>query len=392
MGEDLCGRCGTRLMLLVEPSAARFEGRGVAAGMEEHLLERVTAIENNISRVIDKLERMAELMLKQSRSAYFDHELLDTLITVLGEAGVISQKRLAELWRERRKKEPVEDAPRTGAEALRDEVLARYVGEEGELFGRLVREGFGELSKGRVAAALRGLERAAALAPDNAPLNHFLGVQLYRRGRTAPARDYFSRAHDADPENAELRLLLGLACADEGEVGRARELLSEAARSLSPSFAAHCALGRLSASESDWKGALAEFRLALRDRPGPEGHYLLGLANFHLGRDRTALRHLNKAVGLDARYAAAFYLLGLVRLRLGERREAGRAFESAAAIDPDEPSYRDARENPRGAAQAAPPALFEAARRGCRPRLATGGDRRLADALLEDALGDHAPR
>jgi len=32
MGEDLCGRCGTRLMLLVEPSAARFEGRGVAAG------------------------------------------------------------------------------------------------------------------------------------------------------------------------------------------------------------------------------------------------------------------------------------------------------------------------------------------------------------------------
>src|SRR5215210_5418437 len=105
LGEDLCGQCGTRLMLLVEPSAARFEGRGTNGGMEEHLLERVTAIETHISRVIDKLERMAELMLKQSRSAYFDHELLDTLITVLGESGAISRQRLAELWRERRKKE-----------------------------------------------------------------------------------------------------------------------------------------------------------------------------------------------------------------------------------------------------------------------------------------------
>src|SRR5215208_4553999 len=101
LGEDLCGRCGTRLMLLVEPSAARFEGRGVAAGMEEHLLERVTAIENNISRVIDKLEKMAELMLKGSRSAYFDHALLETLLTVLTESGIIDRRKLEAARRDR---------------------------------------------------------------------------------------------------------------------------------------------------------------------------------------------------------------------------------------------------------------------------------------------------
>src|SRR5256714_14978888 len=69
--------------------------------MEEHLLERVTSIENSISRLIDKLEQMAELMLKQSRSAYFDHALLDTLVTVLSEAGVVSRERLQAIWRER---------------------------------------------------------------------------------------------------------------------------------------------------------------------------------------------------------------------------------------------------------------------------------------------------
>jgi len=391
LGEDLCGQCGTRLMLLVEPTAARFEGRGTAGGMEEHLLERVTAIENNISRVIDKLEKMAELMLKQSRSAYFDHELLDTLITVLGEAGVISPQRLAALWRERRKKESGEDERRPeGVGALREAVLEHYTGDERELFAGLVREGFGELEKGRVSASLRGLERAAALSPDNAPLNHFLGVQLYRKGRTAPARDYFSRALEADPANARLRLLLGLACGDEGEAERARELLTEAARSLEPSFAAHCALGRLSAAESDWKGALAEFKLALSARPGPEAHYLLGLANFQLGRDRTALRHLTKAVRLDERYGSAFYLLGLVHTRLEEAEEAVRAFDLARANDATElrgeTSGRTAR-----APEPRAPDLFGAKGRG-RRRLLTGGDARVAAALLEDALEGVAAR
>ena len=387
LGEDSCGQCGTRLMLLVEPSGARFESRSTGGGMEEHLLERVTAIETHISRVIDKLEKMAELMLKQSRSAFFDHELLDTLITVLGESGAISRQRLAELWRERRKKETgegeaeAEERPRF--EKMVEVVLEHYAGEERGAFARLVREGFAEMEKGSVTAGLRRLERAAALAPANGPLNHFLGVQLYRRGRTAPARDYFERALAVDEGNGWLRLLLGLACGDEGEAERARQLLKDSVILGGPTFAAHYALGRLAAFESNWKVALSEFKLAQATRPGPEAHYLLGLANFQLGRDRTALRELKKAVGLDAAYAEAHYLLGLVRLRLGEREAAREGFEAAAAARPDVQLYRDAWEDPQAAA---PPALFETKGRG-RRRLVTGRDERLAAALREDALG-----
>ena len=261
LGEDSCGQCGTRLMLLVEPSGARFETRGAGGGMEEHLLERVTAIETHISRVIDKLEKMAELMLKQSRSAFFDHELLDTLITVLGESGAISRQRLAELWRERRKKEPAEGeagaVKRPRLEGMIGIVLEDYEGDAREEFERIVREGFGEIERGREAAGLRRLERAAALAPGNAPLNHYLGVQLYRKGKTAPARDYFERALSSDKDNGWLHLLLGLACGDEGEAERARQLLKESVILGGPTFAAHYALGRLAAFESNWKVALS---------------------------------------------------------------------------------------------------------------------------------------
>jgi tetratricopeptide (TPR) repeat protein len=378
-------------MLLDEPSGARFESRGTGGMMEEHLLERVTAIETHISRVIDKLEKMAELMLKQSRSAFFDHELLDTLITVLGESGAISRQRLAELWRERRKKEANEEAgeaeERSRFEGMIEVVLEHYAGEEREQFEGIVREAFGEIEKGRVTAGLKRLERAAALAPANGPLNHFLGVQLYRRGRTAPARDYFERALAADKENGWLHLLLGLACGDEGEAERARQLLKDSVILGGPTFAAHYALGRLAAFESNWKVALSEFKLAQATRPGPEAHYLLGLANFRLGRDRTALRELKKAVGLDAVYAEAHYLLGLVLLRLGEGEEARKEFEAAAKARPGVRHYVEACENPE---TADPPALFETKGRGRRRRLITGGDERLAAALREDALGKAA--
>jgi tetratricopeptide (TPR) repeat protein len=356
--------------------------------MEEHLLERVTAIENHISRVIDKLEKMAELMLKQSRSAYFDHELLDTLITVLGESGAISRQRLAELWRERRKKEAGDGGAekRTRFEGMIGVVLEHYAGDESEHFERLVRVGFGEIERGSVAAGLKRLERAAALAPADGPLNHFLGVQLYRKGKTAPARDYFERALAVDRENGWLHLLLGLACGDEGAAERARRLLKDSVRLGGPTFAAHYALGRLAAAESNWKVALSEFKLARATRPGPEAHYLLGLANFQLGRDKTALRELKKAVGLDAAYAEAHYLLGLALLRLGERDEARKAFEAAAAARPEVRLYGEAAENPEAAVA---PALFETKGRG-RRRLITGGDERLAAALREDALGKGA--
>ncbi|MFL6336911.1 MAG: tetratricopeptide repeat protein [Pyrinomonadaceae bacterium] len=390
LGEDSCGQCGTRLMLLVEPSGARFESRGTGGGMEEHLLERVTAIETHISRVIDKLEKMAELMLKQSRSAFFDHELLDTLIDVLGESGAISRQRLAELWRERRKKgtgapeaESVTEQ-RSRFEGLLKVVLEDYEGDARVEFERIVRESFGEMEKGRIVAGVRQLERAAALAPGNAPLNHFLGVQLYKKGRMAPARDYFERALAVDGENGWLHLLLGLICGDEGEAERARQLLKDSVILSGPTFAAHYALGRLAAFESNWKVALSEFRLAQATRPGPEAHYLLGLANFRLGRDRTALRELKKAVGLDEVYAEAHYLLGLVHLRLGDRGEARGSFAAAAIARPKVQLYRHAFETPEAAALPAP---FETVGRGRRRRLITGGDERLAAALREDALG-----
>src|ERR1044072_4694202 len=269
LGQDLCGRCGTRLMLMVETSAARFEDRSSAGGMEEHLLERVTAIENNISRLIDKLEQMAELMLKGSRSAYFDHALLEPLLTVLTESGIIDRRKLEAAWRERSNSDEGLEGSKRRRRELCEKIVEEYKGEEREELARIVNEGVEAHSKGREAEGLRVLERAAELSGGNLALDIFLGEHFFRAGRTARARNYLARAFAADPENASLRLPLGLAHADACDAARAREVLRDTLKSLGPSFAAHCALGFLSAAESDWKAALSEFKLALAAREYP---------------------------------------------------------------------------------------------------------------------------
>src|ERR1051325_1344289 len=181
LGQDLCARCGTRLMLMVETSSARFEDRTSTGGMEEHLLERVTAIENNISRLIDKLEHMAELRLKGSRSAYFDHALLETLLTVLTESGIIDRRKLEPAGLERSGNAEALEGSKRRRKELCEAALKEYGGDARGEFERLLNEGFDEHSKGREAEGVRLLSRAADSAGGNLPLDIFLGEHFFRK-------------------------------------------------------------------------------------------------------------------------------------------------------------------------------------------------------------------
>jgi tetratricopeptide (TPR) repeat protein len=248
------------------------------------------------------------------------------------------------------------------------------------------------ICKGELKGGVRELERAAALAPDNAPLNSFLGEHFFREGKQALARDYLQRAFDAGvAKDSRVPLLLGIACADEADTEQAKTLLDDWIKQRGSSFAAHYALGKLFAGKELWREALAEFKQALVMRPSPEAHYLIGAVYYLLKHNRMAERHLRKALALDAAYAAAHYLLGLVLLRANDRRAARQAFGAASAADPETTLYRTARESLSKTKQtnlllplinlfgiAAAPSKGKG--------LVTGADLRLALLVREDAL------
>ncbi|HEX8922578.1 MAG TPA: tetratricopeptide repeat protein [Pyrinomonadaceae bacterium] len=386
LGQELCGRCGTRLMLVVEPPAARYEDGGLVATHEEHLLERISALENRNSRLTEKLEQTLDLMLRQARSSYQDHALIDTLITVLSEAGTLDVVKLNKLWLKRRQQDTEEQETAARYQRLRARIVAAYRGAEQQAFEQYIDEGFNLLNLKDAARALRALERAAALHPRNAELHALIGEYFFEAGKNALARDYLERALAADATNEKVRLLVGLACGDAGEVERARELLKDSIRYAGDSFAAHYGLARLLVAEKRWAEAAKEFKSALSARPCPEAHYALGCVYYQLNRDRTAARHLRKAVELDADYGAAFYVLGLVLLRLGDMDAARAALSAATEAETDEPRYRSAaRRALRTDELPANPGIFGLVGDATK-RLITGGDRRLAEVVRQAAL------
>lgn len=382
----MCARCGTRLMLVVAPPAARFEVGEGGAVHEEHLLERVSALENRLARLTDKLEHGLELLLRQARNSYYDHTLIETLIGALDEAGAVKAGRIDRLWRARCRRDEEEQGDAARREKLHAEIISHYRGAQAEVFEREVSQGINLLNKKEISRGIRILERASALTSANAPLNALLGEHFFKNNKLDLARDYLTRASDADAAYGNVRLLLALVCADLGDPAAAKELLNDFLKLKGESFAARYALGRLLIAEQKWAEALKEFKAALAAKPSAEAHYVVGSIYFQLGRDRLAERHLHRAIEMDEEYGAAFYVLGLVFLRRGERKRAHAAFSVACeTISTDERYITLARRMLRRAEIPARPKLFWGEKEASR-KLITGDDKRLAAFVLTDAL------
>lgn len=365
LGQEFCSRCGTRLMIIVEPSSSRFEAGTSALSTDEHLLERISAAEARTARLAERLERSLDLLLRYAQNAYFDRSLTRALISLLEEDGVVQSDRLEKLWSERCERDAVEQEETVHRDELRLRILAHAQAMERPVFAELVNEGFLLIEDKQVQEGITKLQRAAEMSDENAALNLYIGEHYFRRGKTKHARTYLTRAHEALPGDLRVSLLLGLSCADDGAVEQARSLLSEAMRQGGSSFAGHYGLGWLFVTEKNWRRAVGEFKRALTARPSPEAHYVLGCLYYEMNRDSLAVRHLRKAVEMDESYAEAFYLLAQTYERTGQKELAREALKRAGHRGVTAP-------------------LFQTTKSGFRRLMA--GDKRLAEMLRDDAL------
>src|SRR5438045_7295739 len=99
LGQEFCLRCGTRLMLVVQPPSVRVDVPSTTPH-EEHLLERMTMLENTLARLAERLEHALKLLLRHSETAYSNHALVKSLIEMLDECGVVDNNKLESMWRD----------------------------------------------------------------------------------------------------------------------------------------------------------------------------------------------------------------------------------------------------------------------------------------------------
>ena len=90
----------------------KHDSAEVTTANEEHLLERLSILENRLARLTERLEKGLSLLLRQSENTYATHTLVKTLVDALAEAGSIERGELERKWHER--------CENDGAEVLTD--------------------------------------------------------------------------------------------------------------------------------------------------------------------------------------------------------------------------------------------------------------------------------
>ena len=171
----------------------------------------------------------------------------------------------------------------------------------------------------RRSEALPHLERAAALRPNDAPLQNNLG-EIYRQlERLEEAAGCFCRAIELAPRFAEPHYNLGIVLKSLGRRDQAVEAFRRAIE-LKPEYArAHFNLANLLREEGRVKTAVPHYQHALRLQPGwAEAHWNLGATLFELGELADSRRHLEQALKLDPSHKEIHVTLGHVALADGD--------------------------------------------------------------------------
>ena len=200
---------------------------------------------------------------------------------------------------------------------------------------RMLKDAIDLHRQGRFDEAEKGYRARLAEQPDDVEALHLLGMLRYQLGDTPEGSTLLQRAHALAPEDAGIELTLASMSFREGDHEAARRGF-HAALALDPNLAgAHAGLGQLALMRGEQAVAEQHFRTALRN--GEEPHALAGLGGLLLERGDldAALRHLGRAADLAPNDAMIQFMLGQAFARRDTPAFAEQAFRNALRIKPD---------------------------------------------------------
>ena len=230
-------------------------------------------------------------------------------------------------------------------------------------------------AEGNKEASIAALQKAAALAPDSAPLLNELGSAYLDSGRTEDAVHSFERAVELDPQLYEPQRNLAVSLALAGRREEATEafriarqmepgdvslyvissqllmeanrmdeavsVLEEALTWAPESAPVESQIGLVRLRRGENEPALEAFRKAVALEPeNAEHHNRLALGLSRAREGDSGLEAIEKALELLPEAPHLLDSLGTVRLARGEREEAIDAYRRAIALDPTRGVYR----------------------------------------------------
>ena len=342
---DLCGRCHQKLLVLsgaVGDESTELVGeREADFSLDEHLLERVSLLEEAVKRTAETIGRLLGAVQKQEKNLLVSQTGFATLRELLERRRLLVREEWSDLWQTKMEAQLKALDKRERFVGARERIAALYAGDRRDEFLSHLEDAEYALFGFDVERARKSLEQAFRLDRSNYELALYLGEAAFNEGEQGEALTYFERVLEQRADQFEALVFSGVIRHERGDFAGAEALLRRAVQVYPDAFLPHFSLGAVYAATGELGRAAVYLEHAVEIDAVPQALYLLGNCYFEMGRVGDSIRRLREAVRLDPALEEAHYLLGLAYLDRRWRRKALAAFREAQRLNPRRLRYQD---------------------------------------------------
>jgi tetratricopeptide (TPR) repeat protein len=341
---EFCARCQHKLLVI---SGAIDDAEEIDAGGEEsfsfdeHLLERISILEEVVKRTGETVRSMLNALHKQEENILVNHAGLATVRELLERKGVVDTEEWDGLWESKLQGQLLALERRDRFVRRRENIAALYNGDRRPAFERQLEEAEHAFFALDVERAMSALESAFKLDRENHELALFLGESHFHDGGTERALEYFRVVLELKPDHYEGLVYRGVIHHQRGESERAEECLRRAVTLYPDAFLPQFTLGAISARRGQLSKAVAFLEQAVAIDAVPEALYLLGSCCYEMGQLKPAIAALSEAIRADPTFEDCYHLLGLCYLDRHWNRKALEAFRQAQRLNPKRMRYEE---------------------------------------------------
>jgi len=345
--QEACHRCGNKLLVVsgVAESAETTEEFFIQAqeDLEEHLLERISALEDGVRRLSRALASTGQHLAQLEHNLTVAHAGIQSLGGLLETQGIVTRSEVVDGWESVADRELLSRdlSRRFKAHAERILSQASHSGQATDEFRDKLRALEFALVGSDTAIVREMLTDLAAMAPDSDELWSFIGEAAFHSNELETARIAFRKVVELRGPQFEALVYLGAVASDLGQWDEAEDALTRAREMAPDAFLPHFTLGALKVVCGEHRDAVAHLEQSLRLEEAPQSLYLLGLSRLELGQSGRAVQALRRATELAPEFEDALYHLGIAYLRRGWTNKALDAFQRVLRLDPQRLQYQE---------------------------------------------------
>jgi tetratricopeptide (TPR) repeat protein len=346
---DYCFRCQNKLMVV--SGAQTFEDEEPEEfpveeddelSLDEHLLERVSALEEIVKRSAETIRSLVDAVQKHERAIFINQTGLLSVKELLEKKNVLTSDEVVELWESKMGEQMLALEKKQRFTERKDRIVSLFRGEKRERFLLLVADSEAAFDGFDPERGIKHLEEAFRLDRDNYELSFFLGEMFFNDGNLDRAKAYLERTIEVQPDHFDAAVFYGVLLHERQDLKGAERWLRRAIQISQESFLPYFSLGAIYARKGKLLRAQKFLEKAIQLEAIPQAYFLLGTIFYEKGQLERAIRSFQAALKLDPDYEEAIYHLGLCYLDRNWKRKAIDCFQEALELNPNKMEYQQA--------------------------------------------------